>query len=160
MHAVALPPHTPSSGLPNPFYCAMHKKFLNAMPQCIMLHRSKGVFDVADETKVNEVEAVVEAVAAPVKAVADKAEEMAAPAVEAKPVKAKAAVRKPAARRVRKAPAKVVEAVKKVNKRAAKAARRAPAGDSKAPAAGACGSGRGRQAGRFVAGAATWSPAP
>ena len=81
---------------------------------------------MADETKVNEVEAVVEAAAAPVKAVAEKAQEAAAPVAEAKPVKAKTTTRKPAARRVRKAPAKVVEAVKKVNKRAAKAAKRAP----------------------------------
>ena len=81
---------------------------------------------MADETKVNEVEAVVEAAAAPVKAVAEKAQEAVAPVSEAKPVKAKTATRKPAARRIGKAPAKVVEAVKKVNKRAAKAAKRAP----------------------------------
>ena len=61
----------------------MHKICLKRMPHCTMLHRSKGVFDVADETKVNEVEAVVEAAAAPVKAVAEKAQEAAAPVAEA-----------------------------------------------------------------------------
>ncbi len=83
---------------------------------------------MAEETKVEEkIEVVAKAAAAPVKAVAEKVEEAAAPAVvntpviETKPV-AKA---KPAARRVRKAPAKAVEAVKKVTKRAAKPAKRA-----------------------------------
>jgi phasin family protein len=92
-----------------------------------MLHRSKGVFDVADETKVEgKIEAVAKAAEAPVKAVAEKVEEVAAPAVvntpviETKPV-AKA---KPKARRTRK-PAPVVEAVKKINKRAAKTVKRA-----------------------------------
>jgi len=80
---------------------------------------------VADETKSNEVKAVVEAVA-PVKADAEKAQEVIAPAVAAKPVKAQTIARKPAARRARKAPAKVVEAVKKANKRAVKAVKRAP----------------------------------
>ena len=76
---------------------------------------------MADETKVEEkVEAVVEAAAAPVKAVAEKVEQAAAQVVEAKP-----AAKKVAARRVRKAPAKVVEAVKKNNKRAVKVAKRA-----------------------------------
>ena len=81
-----------------------------------------------DETKVEEkIEAVAKAATAPAKAVAEKVEEVAAPAVvntpviETKPV-AKA---KPAARRARKAPAKVVEAVKKVTKRAVKPAKRA-----------------------------------
>jgi phasin family protein len=87
-------------------------------------------FDVADETKVEEkVEAVVEAVAAPVKPVAEKAKEaVAAPA----PAKVQPARKAPVARRVRKAPAKIVkapakivEAVKKTNKRAAKAVKRA-----------------------------------
>ena len=82
---------------------------------------------MADETKINEVEAVVEAAQAPVKAVAEKAQEAIAPAVAAKPAaKAKTVARKPAARRARKAPAKAVEAVKKVSKRAAKSAKRAP----------------------------------
>ena len=77
---------------------------------------------MADETKVEEkIEAGVEAAAAPVKAVAEKAPEaVSAPA----PAKAQPA-KKPAARRIRKAPAKVVEAVKQVNKRAAKAVKRA-----------------------------------
>jgi len=75
----------------------------------------------ADETKVEEkVEAVVAAVAAPVKPVAEKAEVVAVPAV----AKAKPAAKK-AARRVRKTPAKVVKAVKQVNKRAAKTVKRA-----------------------------------
>ena len=74
---------------------------------------------MADETKVQEnIEAVVEAAAAPVKAVAEKVQQATAPAAEAKPV-----AKKPAARRVRKA--KAVEAVKKVNKRAAKTVKRA-----------------------------------
>jgi phasin family protein len=86
-----------------------------------MLHRSIRSFDVAEVTKVEEkVEAVVEAVAAPVKAVAEKVEAIAAPVVaEVKPVAKKAA------RRVAKAPAKVVEAVKQVKKRAAKKVKRA-----------------------------------
>jgi phasin family protein len=101
----------------------MHKNLLKAMPHCIMLHRSKGVIDVADQTQTNEVKAIVEAAAEPVKAVAEKAAETAtAPAVKAKTV-----ARKPAARRARKAPAKVVEAVKKVNKRAVKSVKRAKA---------------------------------
>ncbi|MDP9423777.1 MAG: phasin family protein [Pseudomonadota bacterium] len=77
---------------------------------------------MADETKVEEkVEAVVEAAAAPVKAVVEKAEQVVAP-VSAKPaIKAN----KPAARRARRAPAKIVEAVKKVNKRPAKTVKRA-----------------------------------
>ena len=79
---------------------------------------------MADETKINEVEAVVEAAQAPVKAVAEKADEAIAPAVKAKPAKAKTVARKPAARRARKAPAKAVEAVKKVSKRTAKPAKR------------------------------------
>lgn len=76
---------------------------------------------MAEVTKVEEkVEAVVEAVAAPVKAVAEKVEAVAAPVVaEVKPVAKKAA------RRVAKAPAKVVAAVKQVNKRAAKKVKRA-----------------------------------
>jgi phasin family protein len=82
---------------------------------------------VADETKVEEKIQAVTNAAEPVKPVAAKVEEAAAPVVvntpviETKPV-AKA---KPAARRARKAPAKVVEAVKKINKRAAKPAKRA-----------------------------------
>ncbi|MCL6741130.1 phasin family protein [Sphingomonas sp. RB56-2] len=76
---------------------------------------------MADETKVEEkIEAVVETVAAPVKAVAEKVEEVAAPVVaKAKPVAKKAV------RRVRKAPAKVVETVKQVKQRAAKKVKRA-----------------------------------
>jgi phasin family protein len=90
-----------------------------------MLHRSKGVFDVANETKVEEkIEAVEEAVAAPVKAVAEKAQEVTVPVTEAKPA-VKPVAKKTAPRRVRKAPAKVVEAVKHVNKRAAKKVKRA-----------------------------------
>jgi phasin family protein len=92
-----------------------------------MLHRSKGVFDVADETKVEgKIEAVAKAAEAPVKAVADKVEAVAAPAVvntpviETKPV-AKA---KPKARRTRKPAAPAVKAVKKINKRAAKIVKR------------------------------------
>jgi phasin family protein len=77
---------------------------------------------VADETKVEEkIEAAVEAAAAPVKPVAEKAVE-AAPVVVAKPV---AKAKKVAARRTRKVAAPVVEAVKKVNKRAVKAVKRA-----------------------------------
>jgi phasin family protein len=83
---------------------------------------------VADETKVEEkIEAAPKAVAAPVKAVADKVEESVAPTVvntpviDTKPV-AKA---KTVARRARKAPAKVVEAVNKTNKRAVKKIKRA-----------------------------------
>ena len=78
---------------------------------------------MADETKVEEkVEAVAEAVAAPVKPVAEKVKEaVAAPA----PAKVQPARKAPVARRVRKAPAKIVEAVKKTNKRAAKAVKRA-----------------------------------
>ena len=72
---------------------------------------------MADEIK-NETK--VDAVEAPVKAVADKVEA----AVAAPAAKAKTAVR---ARRVRKAPAKVVAAVKKNNKRAVKTARRVKA---------------------------------
>jgi phasin family protein len=89
-----------------------------------MLHRSKGSFDVVDETKIEEkIEAVAETVAAPVKAVAEKVEAVSVPAKVAV-AKAKPAAKK-AARRVRKAPAKAVEAVKQVNKRAAKKVRRA-----------------------------------
>ncbi|WP_051503888.1 phasin family protein [Sphingomonas jaspsi] len=73
---------------------------------------------MADETKVEEkIEAVVEAVAAPVKAVAEKVEK----AVEAPVAKVKKVVR---ARRAKKAPAKVVEAVKQVNQRTAKTVKR------------------------------------
>jgi len=90
------------------------------LPHRTMLHRSKGSFEVADETKVDEkIQSVVETAAAPVKAVAEKAEQATAPD-EAKPVAKKVAVR-----RSRKAPAKVIEAVKKVNKRAAKSIKRA-----------------------------------
>ncbi len=73
---------------------------------------------MADEMKIEDkTETVAETVTAPVKAVAEKAEALAArPAA-----KAKTAVR---ARRARKAPAKVVKAVKKNNKRAAKSAKR------------------------------------
>jgi phasin family protein len=94
-------------------------------------------FDVADETKVEEkIEAVVEAAAAPVKAVAEKAAQVAAPAAEAKPVQKAVGKAKPVARRVRKAPAEIVEAVKKVNKRAAKSVKRArPAARASKPAA-------------------------
>jgi phasin family protein len=84
--------------------------------------------DVAEETKVEgKIETVAKAAEAPVKAVADKAEVVAAPAIvntpviETKPV-AKA---KPKARRTRKPATAVVEAVKKVNKRAAKSVKRA-----------------------------------
>ena len=71
--------------------------------------------EVQNESKID---AVVEAVAVPVKAVAEKVE-----AVAVKPVaSAKRAVR---ARRARKAPAKIVAAVKKNNKRAVKTVRRA-----------------------------------
>jgi hypothetical protein len=80
MRAVALAPATPSSGTANPFYCAVHKKRLKAIPHCTMLHRSKGVFDVADETKVEgKIEAVAKAADASVKAVADKVEAVAVP---------------------------------------------------------------------------------
>ena len=122
----------------------MHKKFLKVMPHCFMLHRSKGSFYVADETKVEEkIEAAVEAAAAPAKpvpskvegAVAEKAREVAAPVVEARPVAKAAAKAKPIARRARKAPAKVVEAVKKVNKRAAKSVKRARTAAKVKPAA-------------------------
>jgi phasin family protein len=85
------------------------------MHYCALQHKE---FDVANEVN-NEtkVETAVEAVAAPIKAVADKVE-----AVAAKPVaKAKKVVR---ARRARKAPAKVVAAVVKNNKRAVKTVRR------------------------------------
>ena len=78
--------------------------------------------DIKNETKVD---AVVQAVEAPVKAAAEKVEAVAKPVaakMEAPVTKAKAAVR---ARRARKAPAKVVAAVKKNNKRAVKAVRRA-----------------------------------
>ena len=73
---------------------------------------------MADEKKIEDkIEAVVETVTAPVKAIAEKVE-----AVAAKPApKAKTAVR---ARRARKAPTKVVKAVKQINKRAAKSAKR------------------------------------
>src|SRR5687768_5659699 len=119
------PPPRQAAG-PNPFHCAMHKNRLKAMPHCTMLHCSKGSFQVAEETKVEEkIEAAVEAVAAPVKAVADKAEQAVASVVEAKPVvKAKPVAKKPAARRVRKPAAPVIEAVKKVNKRATKTVKR------------------------------------
>lgn len=92
---------------------------------------------MADETKVEEkIEAVVEAAAAPVKAVAEKAAQVAAPAAEAKPVQKAVGKAKPVARRVRKAPAEIVEAVKKVNKRAAKSVKRArPAARASKPAA-------------------------
>lgn len=75
---------------------------------------------MVDETKIEEkIETVAEAVAAPVKAVAEKVEAVAAPAVaKAKPVAKKAV------RRVAKTPAKAVEAVKQVNKRAAKKVKR------------------------------------
>lgn len=83
---------------------------------------------MADETKVEEkIEAVVETVAAPVKAVAEKVEK-AVEAVVAKvapvkavPVKAKKVVR---AKRVAKAPVKAATAVKKVTKRVAKPVKR------------------------------------
>ena len=71
--------------------------------------------EIKNETKVD---AVVEAVKAPVEAVADKVEA----AVSAPVAKVKAAVR---ARRARKAPARIVAAVKKNNKRTVKTARRA-----------------------------------
>jgi len=82
---------------------------------------------VANEIKGEEKIQAVTKPAEPVKPVAAKVEEAAAPAVvntpviETKPV-AKA---KPAARRARKAPAKAVEAVKKISKRAAKPVKRA-----------------------------------
>lgn len=98
----------------------------------------------SDETKVDEkVEAVGEAVTAPVKAVAEKVEQAITPVVEAKPAAravkraAKAVAKvKPAARRVRKTPGKIVEAVKPVNKRAAKKVKRArPASRASRPVA-------------------------
>ena len=83
---------------------------------------------MAEVTKFEEkTEAAAKAVAIPVKAVAEKADDSIAqavvntPVIETKPV-TKA---KPATRRARKAPAKVVEAVKQVNKRAAKTVKRA-----------------------------------
>ena len=81
--------------------------------------------EIKNETKVD---AVVEAVAAPVKAVAEKVETVAAAPV----AKAKKVVR---ARRVRKAPAKVVAVVKKNNKRAVKTVRRAARAATAATAA-------------------------
>ena len=83
---------------------------------------------MAEQTKdQGKIEAVAKAAEAPVKAVAEKVEAIAAPAVvntpviDTKPI-AKA---KTAARRARKAPAKVVEGVKKTNKRAIKKIKRA-----------------------------------
>jgi phasin family protein len=94
-----------------------------AVHYCASQHKE---FHVADDIK-NEtkVDAVAQAVEAPVKAAAEKVEAVAKPVaakMEAPVTKAKAAVR---ARRARKAPAKVVAAVKKNNKRAVKAVRRA-----------------------------------
>ena len=81
---------------------------------------------MADETKVEKIEATVEANAAPVKAEAEKAVKAAAPAVANTPViETKPVAKKRATRRVRKPAAPVVEAVKKVNKRAAKTVKRA-----------------------------------
>jgi phasin family protein len=94
--------------------------------------------NVADETNVQDkVEAVVEAAAAPAKAVVEKAEEaVTAPVAKAAPV-AKVApaamdktktvrrARKPAPSKVERAPAKIIESVKKVNKRAVKTVKRA-----------------------------------
>ena len=78
---------------------------------------------MADETKVEKIEAAVEANAAPVKAEAEKA---AAPAVANTPViETKPVAKKRAIRRLRKPAAPVVEAVQKVNKRAAKTVKRA-----------------------------------
>ena len=77
---------------------------------------------MADETKVEKIEAAVEANAAPAEAEAEKA---AAPAVVNTPViETKPVAKKRATRRVRKPAAPVVEAVKKVNKRAAKTVKR------------------------------------
>ncbi|MCY7338456.1 MAG: phasin family protein [Sphingomonas bacterium] len=78
-----------------------------------------------DQTKIDT---TTEAVKAPIKAVADKVEAVAAKTVAAKPTaKAKPATKAKAktVRRARKAaPAKVVAAVKKINQRAAKPVRR------------------------------------
>jgi phasin family protein len=84
-------------------------------------------FDVADETKVEgKIEAVAKAAEAPVKAVAEKAEEVAAPAVVNTPViETKPLAKAKKARRTRKPAPQVVEAVKQVNKRAAKTVKRA-----------------------------------
>ena len=72
---------------------------------------------MADDIKIEDkIEPVAETVAAPVKAVAEKIEQV----VAAPAVKAKAPVR-----RTRKVAAKVVETVKKSNKRAVKTAKRA-----------------------------------
>ncbi|HEU0309743.1 MAG TPA: TIGR01841 family phasin [Sphingomicrobium sp.] len=81
----------------------------------------------ADETKVEgKIEAVAKAAEAPVKAVAEKVEEVAAPAIVNTPVIETKLVTKakPAARRARKASAKAVETVKNVSKRQAKPAKR------------------------------------
>ena len=87
-----------------------------------MLHRSKGSFNVADVTNVQDkIETAVEAVAAP-SAAAEKTSVAAAPVVTAK---AKPVAKKAAARRTRKPAAPVVEAVKKVNRRAVKSVKRA-----------------------------------
>src|SRR5688572_29447828 len=75
MRAVALAVGIPSSGTPNSILLCNAQKPLISMTHCTMLHRSKGSFDVADETKVEEKIEAVEAAAAPVKAVAEKAKE-------------------------------------------------------------------------------------
>jgi phasin family protein len=84
-------------------------------------------FDVADENKVEEkIEAAAKAVAAPVKAVAEKTEDAVAPVVVNTPViETKPVAKAKPARRVRKAPTKVVETVRQVKKRAAKTVKRA-----------------------------------
>ena len=117
MRAVALPSPDPSSVRPLASHCAVHKKYLKPVLHCIMLHCSKGVSYVTDQTKVEErIDAAVQAAVAPAEVVADKAA-----AVKL----AKPATRKATARRARKPAAPVVEAVRKVNKRAAKTVKRA-----------------------------------
>jgi phasin family protein len=127
MSAVALAVGIPSSGTPKSVSLCNAQKSLETYTAVHYVAAQQRSFDVADETKVEEkIEAVAKPAAAPVKAVAEKVEEAAAPAVvntpviETKPI-AKA---KPVARRARKA-APVVAAVKKVNKRAAKKVKRA-----------------------------------
>jgi phasin family protein len=127
MCAVALAVGIPSSGAPKSVLLCNAQKVVESFAALHYVAPQQRSFHVADETKVEEkIEAIVEAAAAPVEAVAAKAEEAAAPAVAAKPTaKAKPVAKKVAARRTRKTPTKVIEAVKKVNKRAAKSVKRA-----------------------------------
>jgi hypothetical protein len=115
MRAIAAGPLDSSS----PAICCAAQKDIETDAALHYIALQQRSFDVADETTIEKIETqtaeAVEAVKAPVEAVAAKAKE-----AVAKPVrKAKAAVAK---RRVRKSVADTVKAARKVNKKATKTA--------------------------------------